>query len=38
MLSMMVQTLRFFRSDELEGLPGEYRLIRVSGDEIEPCE
>jgi len=27
-----------FRSDELEGLPGEYRLIRASGDGIEPCE
>jgi hypothetical protein len=30
--------LAFFRSHELEGLPGEYRLVRVGDDEIEPCE
>jgi hypothetical protein len=27
-----------FRDDELEGLPGQYRLIRLGGDEIQPCE
>lgn len=30
--------LAVFRAEELEGLAEQYRLIRLGGDEIEPCE